>query len=261
MAESDCLYKCCDAFTSERHDDVLLLRFVDKPFIFTLDMGAKNRFVECLQSVALDDRIKSVVLFGRSEKAGAAEFVDFFEKALLPEADQKIMHKMLNIFNQFMLTVLDLDKFVVSAEFGPLVSQFFYAGLVCDYRIMAEGSVVQNAFLRADMPPKGGGPFFLPHMVSRRVAYELLTEPGDITAEKLHGLGLVDEVVPAADMEQAAMHAAHKFAAVPGNSLAGIKKFMNYELRRQLSRYLEFENQEVLKAYNAARLRLARCNK
>lgn len=261
MADSTHMYKCCDAFTSERHEDVLLLRFVDKPFIFTLDMGAKNRFVECLQSVAHDDRIKSVVLFGRPEKTGAREFAEFFDKALLPEADQNIMHKMLNIFNQFILTVLDLEKFVISAEFGPLVSQFFYASMACDYRIMAEGSVVQNAFLNADMPPKGGGPFFLPYFVSRRVAYDLLTEPGDIPAEKLHRLGLVDEVVPAGDMEQAAMHVAHKFAAVPGNSLAGIKRFMNYELRRQLTRYLDYENQEVLKAYNAAKLRLARCRK
>jgi len=54
---------------------------------------------------------------------------------------------------------------------------------------------------------------------------------------------------------------AHKFAAVPGTALAGIKKFMNYEMRRHLSRYLEFENQEILKAYNAAKMRMARGNK
>jgi len=67
MANPTALYKQCDTFTAERFDNVLLLRFVDRPFVFTLDMGAKNRFVECLESVAHDDRIKAVVLFGRGE--------------------------------------------------------------------------------------------------------------------------------------------------------------------------------------------------
>ena len=252
------LYKQCDAFTSERYEDVLLLRFADHPFIFNLDMTAKNRFVECLESVSRDDRIKAVILFGRPEKIGRREFTEFFDKAVLPQADRCMMHKMFNIFNQFIMTVMELNKFVISVSRGRLVSQMFFASLACDYRILAESTVVQNAFLDADMPPKGAGAFFLPHFVSRRTAYELMIAEEDITADRLLRLGLVDEVAPEADLEQASLHAAQKFAAAPGHALAGIKKLLNYQMLKELEGYLEFENQEVLKAFNAAKLRVSR---
>lgn len=259
MARATALYKQCESFTTQRYDNVLLLRFAERPFIFTLDMAAKNRFIECLESVALDDRIRAVILFGRPEKTGKREFLEFFEQAMLPDADQRMVHKMLNIFNQYILTIMDLNKFVISVDRGRLVSQLFFASLACDYRILADNTVVQNAYLEADLPPKGAGPFFLPHFISRRAAYEFMISEADIPAQKLLGLGLVDDVVPEADLEQTALHVAHKFAAAPENALTGIKKCMNFETRRQLARYLEQENLEILKAYNNIKLKLCKC--
>ena len=39
------LYKQCDAFTSERYEDVLLLRFADHPFIFLIQERETGKII------------------------------------------------------------------------------------------------------------------------------------------------------------------------------------------------------------------------
>ena len=59
-------------------------------------------------------------------------------------------------------------------------------------------------------------------------------------------MGIVDKVVTLEKLEDTALEIAKKYARIPAQSLIGIKRLLNFS-RKELSNYLEFENQELLR--------------
>jgi len=153
---------------------------------------------------------------------------------------------MYNAVNQFILTIMGFDKIVVHAGGGKVISLFMNTSLACDYRMVADNTVFQNPYLELDLVPKGGGAFFLSQMLGRGKAFEILLSGKDITAQEAMRLGIVDKVVPQAELEEAARKVAKSFARKPGRSLSGIKTLLSYSLK-DLKDSLELENQLLLR--------------
>jgi enoyl-CoA hydratase/carnithine racemase len=148
---------------------------------------------------------------------------------------------------QLVLKLAGLNKLVVSASSGKMVLLFLNVSLACDYRIVADNTVYQNANMDIGLAPKGGGVFFLSRLLGTRETSKLLLAGGDISAAKALQLGIVDEVVPLEELPKAAMAAAKNLAGKPSSYAVGIKKLLNYDMD-DLQRYLEYEKEELRKA-------------
>jgi enoyl-CoA hydratase/carnithine racemase len=151
---------------------------------------------------------------------------------------------MYNAVDQIILKIVDLDKFVIHADGGQIISLFLNISLACDYRIISDNTVYKNPYLDLGMAPKGGGAFFLSRMLGYRKAYDILLSDQDITAHTAFEMGIVDKVVTLEKLEDTALEIAKKY--IPAQSLIGIKRLLNFS-RKELSNYLEFENQELLR--------------
>ncbi len=237
-----------DVFTAQQCDDVILLRFKSKEnlLVRATDLKFRDQMMDYLDQVSNSDAIKVIVIMNASEKKGAQEYFDFYNQALTQKREPFPIHRVHNVFGQLILKIIRLNKFVVHANSGPVISLFLNVSLACDYRIVADNTVFQNPYLKLGFLPIGGGAFFLSKMLGSSKAYEILLSDTDITAREALQIGIVDEVVPEDAIENAAMNAARRFAQKPAHSLAGIKRLINYSVK-DLQEYMELEHQELIK--------------
>lgn len=228
------------------HGEIAVLRFTRVPLFSVADLQHKTRILKCLERAAADESIRALVIVGAPDKTGSREYADFFRTA--SEADDRAVNKMLNAFNQIILQIVRNPKPVVSADSGPVLSQFLHLSLACDYRLVAENTVFEKAYLAENLVPKGAGVYFLRRMLGPARAFEILTSGEDMSAGEALSLGLVHEVVPFESLERTATARARRLAGVPSNSMAGIKKLLHHPVT-ELEEYLEVENEELYRAF------------
>lgn len=87
---------------------------------------------------------------------------------------------------------------------------------------------------------RGAVTWFLTHHLGPGKALEILLDPGLVTAEKARELRLVNEVVPAADLDRWALERAAKLAALPTTALVALKRSL-VATARPLHEYLDEE--------------------
>jgi enoyl-CoA hydratase/carnithine racemase/nucleotide-binding universal stress UspA family protein len=235
-----------DFFSAARHQNVVLLHFHENLLLHAANLNARDKLLDYLEQVSNTRDINVLVFIGSEQKTGRDEYMGFYNQILDEQIDRHSIHKMFNAIDQLILRIVDLDKFVIHADRGKIISLFLNISLACDYRIISDNTVYQNPYLGLGMGPKGGGAFFLSRMLGYRKAYDLLLSDQDITAQAAFEMGIVDNVVPPEKLEDTALDIAKKYGRIPNQSLIGIKRMLNFS-RKELSNYLEFENQELLR--------------
>ncbi|HCU97571.1 MAG TPA: enoyl-CoA hydratase [Actinobacteria bacterium] len=115
---------------------------------------------------------------------------------------------------------ITVPKPVIAAVNGVAYAGGFLLAQSCDLCIAAETA----AFAISEVKVGRGAPWAapLPWLIPPRVAMQLLLTGDPITARRAHEIGLVNEVVPAADLHAAAQAMAERVAAnAPLSVLAG----------------------------------------
>ena len=235
-----------DFFSAKKSGNTLLIHFQNHMLFRVTDLQAKDTLLNYLDRVSKNDSIKVVVFVSSPDKRGSQEYIEFFKYQLRSSGDLQAIHRMCNVIDQFILKIVGLDKIVVHATSGRVISMFLNASLACDYRIVADNTVFQNPYLELGIVPKGGGAFFLSKKFGRSKAYEILLFRKEITAHEALKLGIVDRVVTFENLESETLKIAHQFCERPSSTLSGTKRLLNFPIK-DLKEYLEFENQEFLR--------------
>jgi 2-(1,2-epoxy-1,2-dihydrophenyl)acetyl-CoA isomerase len=238
--------KTCEFFSIQKIEDIILLNFKKNLLASATDLRFRDMVMGCLDWISKTESIKVIIIARSHETKGSEEYFDFYHQAFTSKTDRYDVHRLHNVFSQIILKIVDLNKIVVHATSGTVISLFLNVSLACDYRIITDNTVFQNPYLKMEMVPIGGGAFFLSRRVGRSKALEILLSETDIFAHEALKLGLVDEVVAADKLQEASLGAARRFARKPAHSLAGLKQLLNYYLK-DLKDYLEVENQVLLK--------------
>jgi len=121
--------------------------------------------------------------------------------------------------------------------------------LACDLRLMADGpfSIGQPEILLG-FPPGGGGTQRLTRMLGTRRALELCLEGGPLSPERAAELGLVDEVVPAAELLDRTLSVTTRLARRPKAGIAGVKRGVYLGGSQTLPAGLRLERSEFMSA-------------
>lgn len=256
MSNQGELNRTCEAFQAELQGDVVIIRFVNRPFVNLLRVKSRDEFREYVYLVSSCDKVKAVVLMNPEGSGGGEDYVEFLTKAF--QEDNVVgLHRMCNIVNQFILDIVRMNRVVIHVDCGPVISQFFHMSLACDYRVVSDDLVIEKPYLKHGMIPKGGGAYFLCRMLGWAKAVDVLLSHRDITAQEALELGLVDVVTSRGSLEKAALEIAHRFDNKNTDSLVGTKRLLNYFLK-DLEMYLEFENEEVVRSFQRARRKLGK---
>ena len=236
-----------DFFLVEKSGDVVILRSHGNAFSFATDLNHNETLLSFFDDLSQLNSVKVIVIISSHNRTGSEEYLHFAQRLKTCDWEREVLLKRFcNTINQLILKIVDLDKIVIHANSGSVISLLLNLSLACDYRIAADNTVYQNPYLEVDLLPIGGGPFFLSRRLGLSKAYEVLLNQRDIPAIEAMKLGIVDKVVPEQKLEELTLKFAQWFSRKPAHSLAGIKKLLNYSLLG-LKEYLEFETLELVR--------------
>jgi 2-(1,2-epoxy-1,2-dihydrophenyl)acetyl-CoA isomerase len=246
MKAETTFYERQDFYLLKRFDDIVMLR-LGKNFLFeSIDLAFTNPLLDVFDDIAENDKIKSLVIMNDIEQIGSERYIDFWRQVLESETDCRSIQRMCNVFDQLILKIVRLNKPVIHADCGEVISLFLSISLACDYRIIATHTIFQKSYFELGLLPKGGSPFFLCKMLGYNRAKDLLMSDKDLNCLEAFELGIVDQIVPYDKLEEAAIQKAKELARRSLRSLEGIKKLINYSMK-DIQDYLSFESFELLK--------------
>jgi len=119
--------------------------------------------------------------------------------------------------------------------------------LACDIRIASEEAGLKQAFIGVGLVPDSGSSYFLTRMIGPGRALELIMTGKTIPAKEAEQLGLINKVVPAAELDKHTDELAHRLATGPTKALGLSKRIVNRVTSLELPEALEYEayNQDV----------------
>lgn len=109
----------------------------------------------------------------------------------------------------------------------------------CDLRVAADSAKFASSFLKVGLVPGDGGAWILPRVVGYARAAELILTGDTIGAEEALAIGLVNQVVPAAELMAAANRLADRVCANPPRSLRLAKRLLREGQNSRLPELLE----------------------
>jgi 2-(1,2-epoxy-1,2-dihydrophenyl)acetyl-CoA isomerase len=202
---------------------------------FTSDMI--DLWVQALEDARVNDAVRVVVVTGAGRAFCAGGDVGNMNER--PTDITGLDHKQwLQVVHRVPLTLETLDKPVIAAMNGIAVGAGLDMALMCDLRFAAAGTRFSEGYVKVGLIPGDGGTYFLPRLVGPARALELLWTGDFISAEDADRVGLVNRVVPAAELLPTVYELAARLASGPMVALRTIKRLVyqgqNMDLRTHL---------------------------
>jgi 2-(1,2-epoxy-1,2-dihydrophenyl)acetyl-CoA isomerase len=126
-------------------------------------------------------------------------------------------------YNPLVSQIRDLSVPFVTAVNGAAAGVGCSIALLGDMIIAAESAYFLQAFRRIGLVPDGGSTYLLARAVGRSRAMEMMLLGEKIHAEKAFQWGLINRIVPDADLANAAAMLASELAAGPTTTLSLIR--------------------------------------
>src|ERR1700688_4619278 len=143
-----------------------------------------------------DAEVRGIILTGSGDKAFIAG-ADISELAQVTAVEAE--HS--STFGQGVLNLIEnLGKPVIAAVNGLAVGGGCENAMVCPIRIAAENAKFGQPEVKLGLLPGGGGTQRLPRLVGKGRALQLILSGETINAGEAYRIGLINEVVPAADL-------------------------------------------------------------
>lgn len=188
-----------------------------------------------LRELAGRDDVGVVVITGAGEKA-------FASGADIREIRQRGKREALEAINQRLFTAVEtFEKPVIAAVNGYALGGGLELALACDIRIAAQEAVFGFPETGLGIMPAAGGTQRLPRIVGWGKAKELILTGERIDAATAERLGLVSQVVPRAELLQAARTMAGKILSRGPLAIRLAKAALNISARAGLDVGLEVE--------------------
>jgi 2-(1,2-epoxy-1,2-dihydrophenyl)acetyl-CoA isomerase len=138
---------------------------------------------------------------------------------------------------------------VIAAVNGPAAGAGMNVALAADIRIAADTATFGQNFSRVGLFPDYGGLYFLPELVGPSVAAELFYTGDMIDAQTALRLGIVNRVVPAAQLEAEVKALAQKIAQGPPIPIRAVKKALFAGHKDALTKALDHEVEQQMKCF------------
>ena len=211
---------------------------LDRPAALnSLDAGLKAELLTALRSASRDRAVRAVVLTGAGRAFCAGQDLrERLDRDALPlEVELRLR------YNPIIRALVELPKPVVAAVNGVAAGAGASLAFACDLRLAADSATFVLAFGRIGLIPDSGATWLLPRLVGLSRALELALLPDPIDALTAERIGLVNRVVPVADLVADAQSLARRIATGAPVAISLTKRAVRGGLEIGLAEALEHE--------------------
>ena len=220
-----------------------------------LSLDIFNGLSEALPRLAKDPAVRLVVLTG----AGAAfcsggDVKGFARRAGAGAATVNFDDRVTDLRERMEVArwLHEMPKPTLAVIPGPAAGAGLSLALACDLRIACDTAKLTTAFSKIGLSGDFGGSYFLNHLVGAAKAREMYFSGEVVMGDEALRIGLVNRVVPAAQLADAARAWSAELAALPTVAIGYMKRNLNTGLRGSLADVLDAEAIHMVRTFETS---------
>jgi len=224
----------------EKQNAVGMLRFNRPAQLNAFDTVMIQEAPVALRELLADESVRVVVITGNGKGFCAGADVNLLQE-LGTSGDIARGKVLVSTGSEMVEMIHAADKPVIAAINGPAAGGGAGIALACDIRVMAQSASIGFTFIRIGLHPDLGCTYFLPRLVGPAKAAELMMTGEMIAADEALRLGMVNHVVPDAELLSATLKLANAIAEKSPLALRLLKKGLHQTFEHSLDAMLKYE--------------------
>ena len=214
-----------------------------------LDVATAQALLAAVQEISADSSVRAVLLKG-SGKA----FVAGGDLAALRADPVQGAQDLLGPLNETLLLLQGLNAPVIAQVHGAAAGAGLSLMLMCDFVLAAEGTRFNLAYINLGTSCDVGASWALPRLVGLRRALEIALLGDTYGAAEAERLGLVNRVMPAAELDAAVQELAQRLAGGPTLAYGHMRRLMRNAFDHDLPTQLAAEGDAFVACTHSADL-------
>jgi 2-(1,2-epoxy-1,2-dihydrophenyl)acetyl-CoA isomerase len=230
-------------------NDAVTTIILDRPEKLNAFGGSmREDLLAVLRAADGDANCRVVVITGAGRAFCAGGDVEYMS-GLQKSGDLVAFRKLLDAGRDIVTTIAEMPKPVIASVNGIAAGAGCNLALACDYRIASDTARFGETFVRIGLHPDWGGTWFLPRLAGPSRALEILMTGRMVDAAEALTIGMVDRVVPAADLAAQTATLTNAIAQGPPLAIAGIKRALAASRTNTLRAQVDIESENQLRAF------------
>jgi len=249
-----------DAIRWDLADSGVLTLGFDRPEVKNaIDTAGQNLLVKLLVDASRHPGVKVVVLTGTGasfctgadvRSMGAPDPDDpiarEFGESALWQAHEARTDRLKRLAEAAFL-LHEMGKPTIAKLRGPAAGMGFSLALACDFRLAADNAFLVSSFARIGTSGDYGGSYFLTQLVGPSKAKEIYMFSDRIGAQEAFTMGLVNRMLPDAELDAATDAFALRLAQGPSMAYRYIKQNIHAAASGPLERVLDLEARNMIR--------------
>ena len=187
-------------------------------------------------AVQNNEGVKVIVLTGEGKAFSAGG-----DLSALTKVDVVSGRKRLQSGHEMIHSIVNLEKPIIAAVNGAAAGAGVSLAIACDMIVANQSAVFIQSFSKVGLIPDLGAIYFLPRLIGRHRALELMFLGEKISSEQAQALGIVNRVIEDELFIEEVYKLANQLAEGPQMALGLMKKLVNRSVLDDLSQSLELE--------------------
>ncbi len=189
-----------------------------------------------LGEIARNDQVKVLIVTGAGKGFSAGA-----DLSVLYEAKKRSLAQMEQMMLGITMAFVNFPRPIIGAVNGAAAGAGLAIALLCDMRVGSEKAKFASGYLRMALIPDIACTYFLPRVVGSSKAMEILLTGDFCDANEALRIGLLDRLVPEAELMNAAKALAVKIASGPSEAIAITRKLIKEAGQNTLEQQIEAE--------------------
>jgi enoyl-CoA hydratase/carnithine racemase len=209
---------------------------LDRPPMNALSQAVLTELGAAAAEVSQDPQVRAVILSGGEKVFAAGADIKEMSDGSYGQMTDHIQH-----LQDAFLAVARIGKPVIAAITRYALGGGLELALCADFRVTGEKAQLGQPEILLGLIPGGGGTQRLPRLIGPARAKDLVYTGRFIGAAEALNIGLVDKVVPDAEVHAAALALARQYASGPALALRAAKQAIDEGLEVDLDTGLAIE--------------------
>jgi 2-(1,2-epoxy-1,2-dihydrophenyl)acetyl-CoA isomerase len=215
-----------------------------------LNHALADELLEVLPALGADPAVRVVVIRGAGDAFMAGGDIGYFRRKLEEHPDREsfrpLIRELVGRAQRIATLLREMPKPVIASVHGGCAGFGLSMMLASDLAIAADNAKFTLAYIHLGTTPDGGASYHLPRIVGQKKAAEIALLADRFGAAEAERLGLVNRVVPLAELAAATASWAGRIAKGPALAYARTKQLLNVSAGNSLAEQLDAETESFV---------------
>ena len=201
-----------------------------------------NELAQALKDASRNKDVRVVVITGSGRAFSSGQDLgDLKEKYVsghVPHLGEDLQRR----YNPIIKAIHSMEKPVIAAINGVAAGAGCSLALACDLRIASTDASFIEVFVNVGLIPDSGSTWTLPRLIGLGRAMELCSTGRKVDAEEALAIGMVNQVVPSDELDDAVQSMASRIASLPAKAISLTERLLNQSYENDLAEQLSQES-------------------